>query len=123
MFVTELFNLFRQLPVHKVGFALSNLNFFLLYVTKNLGSGRTIRREQLFDGSRGKIYAGFGHNRVDNLASAVEVSATGGVVTHTSAADALFVLLIALFTGFFVLLGVLNVAQSQTIDRHEVQTV
>ena len=116
LLVAEFLDLLGQLPVHVVAFALSDLGFLLGDVAQDLGTGRTIRRKELFDRPGSKIHAGFSHNRVDDLAGAVEVGPAGCVIAQAGAPNTLFVLLIALLSGFFVLLNELNVLQGE--HRH-----
>ena len=109
LFIAEFFDLLGDLPVKPVAFALGDLHFVFCDVAQDLRFGRTIGRKQLFNGAGSEIDASFGHYRVHDLAGAVEIRASRCVIAQSGAPNALFVLLIALLTGFFVLFGQLNV--------------
>ena len=111
MLISEFLDLIGQLPVHEVTFALGNRNFLLVHITQNLSTGWAIRRKQFFERPCSEIHAGFGHYRVDNLGCTVEISTTGGVITQSSTANTVFVLLVPLLSSLFVLLNQLDVPQ------------
>ena len=58
-----------------------------------------------------------------HLACAVEVCATGGVLAHARALDALFVLLVAVFAGFLVLFNQFNELQRELVEVIRVERV
>ena len=123
LLVAELFDLLGELPVHEVALALGDCGLLFVHVAQDLGLGRAVWREHLFDGAGGEVNAGLGHHGVNHLGCAVEVGSARCVVAHTGALNALFVLLIALLAGVLVLLDQLDVAQGQRVKVHVVDQV
>ena len=94
--------LHRELPVHERRLALRLLDLLERDFALDQILGWALRRQQLLDGARREVDARLGHHRVDDLRCAVELSAAGRVVAEAGAADALFVLLVALLARLFV---------------------
>ena len=58
-----------------------------------------------------------------HLACAVEIGSAGGVLAHARALDALFVLLVAVFAGFLVLLDQFDELQRELVEVIRVERV
>ena len=99
----ELLALHGELPVHERCLALRLLDLLNRDFALDQILCRTLRWQKLFDGACREVDARLGHHRVHDLRRAVELRAAGGVVAQTSAADAFFVLLVALLARLFVL--------------------
>ena len=82
-------------------------------MAQDLGLDGAVRWEHLFDGTRGEVHTGLGHDGVNHLGSAREGCATGGVLAQTGALEAFLVLLVALLTGLLVFLNQADVAQGE----------
>ena len=115
LLVPELLDLVGQLPVHVVALALGDLRLLVVHIAKDVGANRTIGREKLLHRTGCEVYARLGHDRVNYLAGALEVSTAGCVVAQAGATQAVFVLLVALLPGFLVLLKQVEVAQADVI--------
>jgi hypothetical protein len=109
----ELRALHRELPVHEVRLALGLLELVDRRVAGDEVLDRTLRREQLLDGAGGEVHARLGQHRMHDLGRALELRAAGRVVAQTSAAQALFVLLVALLARLFVLADQVKVRRGQ----------
>ena len=114
----ELNHLLGQLPVHELLLALGLLALRLRHFSGNVFLDRAIGWEDFLDHTRREIHAGLGEHRMHHLGRALKVSATGGIIAQSSAAQALLVLLVTQRAGFLVTLDEL---QKLAGDHHHVR--
>ena len=104
------------MPVEEVALALGPLRLQVVHFANDLGADRAVRWEQLLDGAGCKVHAALGHNRMHHLGCAVEVGSAGCVLAQPGALHALFVLLVALLAGVFVLVQQVDVPHAQAVQ-------
>ena len=115
--VTVLLNLGRQLPVHEARLAVGFLKLLGRYVAIDPRFNRARCREQLLDGTRRKINAGFGQHGVHDTRRTIELSTTRGIVAKSTSAQSFFILLVALLAGLLVRLDQLTQFATNGIQR------
>ena len=113
MLVTELGNLFGQLPVGVVTLTLGTFNLLVGGLAQNLGAHWAIRWEQFLDGAGCEVHASLCHDRVNHLAGAVEHSTAGRVIAHPGTLETFFILLVALATCLLVFLDEVEIAHGR----------